>query len=553
MKPDGWSQVSQLYHAALAKDANERGRFLAKACEGDDALRREVESLLAHEGSAEGFLTTPALEMVAKVMAEDLGGSLSGRQIGSYQILSRLGAGGMGEVYRARDTRLNRQVALKFLSAEIADAASLGRFQREAQTTSSLNHPHILTVFEAGELDGRHYLATELIDGGTLKDWARVEKRTWRQIVELLVGVADGLAAAHAAGILHRDIKPDNILVTKNGYAKLADFGLAKLLEGGADVSSAVTAYGTRRGVVVGTVAYMSPEQASGKPLDARSDIFSFGVVLYELLAGQRPFSGATDLEVMQTIIHRAPEPLGDACPLALQSVVDKALEKDPAERYQSMRELVVDLKRSQRQSTAVAPASPGSSGARVTGAASRALRQPFFWSRPSSRGVFCGRRITSGRTRSPMPDPSVSPTSRPTRPTRRSRRMESSRSFSRTATALSMPGSARSAAASSSTSRRDRFRSHRMTRTHTASSASPAMARRCGFWRQRTCYGWRLPRAALRVPSCRTGRVPPGRPMARASCTTPRIQAIRSSSRIGTEAIPDRCSWRSLGFITTT
>jgi serine/threonine protein kinase/Tol biopolymer transport system component len=293
-----------------------------------------------------------------------------GARLGPYEILSALGAGGMGEVYLARDTRLNRPVALKFLSAEIADAASLGRFQQEAQTASSLNHPHILTVFEAGELDGRHYLATELIDGGTLKDWAGAEKRTWRHIVELLVGVADGLAAAHAAAILHRDIKPENILVTKNGYAKLADFGLAKLLEGGHDVSHAVTAVGTRQGVVVGTIAYMSPEQASGKPLDARSDIFSFGVVLYELLAGRRPFAGATDLEVMQTIIHRAPEPLGHDVPSALQSVVDKALEKDPAERYQSMRELVVDLKRAQRQSTAVAPASP------------RVERRPRHWGR---------------------------------------------------------------------------------------------------------------------------------------------------------------------------
>ena len=282
---------------------------------------------------------------------------LTGTRVESYEILEALGHGGMGEVYRARDTRLNRSVAIKFLSAEIEDAVSLRRFEQEAQTASSLNHPHILTVFEAGRWNGRQYLVTELIDGGTLKDWARAGTRTWRQIVELLVGVADGLAAAHAANILHRDIKPENILVTKNGYAKLADFGLAKLVEDGS-ISGAITAEGTRRGVVVGTIAYMSPEQASGKPLDARSDVFSFGVVLYELLSGRRPFSGVSDLEVLQAIIHGAPTPLGDAVPLPLRMVVEKALEKDPAERYQTMRDLVVDLRRLARQTTttAVAP-----------------------------------------------------------------------------------------------------------------------------------------------------------------------------------------------------
>ena len=194
-----------------------------------------------------------------------------------------------------------------------------------------------------------------------------------RQIVELLVGVADGLAAAHAAGILHRDIKPDNILVTRSGYAKLADFGLAKLDERATPdaATHTITAGQTRPGVVIGTIAYMSPEQASGKPLDARSDIFSFGVVLYELLAGRRPFAGATDLEVLQTVIHGAPEPLGEHVPIALRMVVEKALEKDPAERYQSMRDLVVDLRRVARQSETV----PVVSG--------RALRPPArLWRR---------------------------------------------------------------------------------------------------------------------------------------------------------------------------
>jgi len=278
-----------------------------------------------------------------------------GTQIGMYRIEAPLGEGGMGSVYRALDTKLNRPVAIKVLSDHLADAPARRRFQREAQMASSLNHPHLVTVYDIGEFEGRQYLVTEFVDGGTLKDWAKAERHTWRQIVEMLAGVADGLAAAHAAGILHRDIKPANILVAKNGYAKLADFGLAKLTDNTAgpesDATRTLTDGPTRPGMVVGSVAYMSPEQASGNSLDARSDIFSFGIVLYELLAGKRPFAGATELEVLKTIIHGAPEPLSAEVPQPVRSVVEKALEKDPAERYQSMREIVVDLRRVARYS----------------------------------------------------------------------------------------------------------------------------------------------------------------------------------------------------------
>ena len=284
----------------------------------------------------------------------------AGTLVGPYRIEAPLGEGGMGTVYRALDTKLNRPVAIKFLSDRLADAAARRRFQREAQMASSLNHPHILTVFDVGELEGRQYLVTEFVDGGTLQDWAKAHSRTWRQVVELLTGVGDGLAAAHGANILHRDIKPANILVARNGYAKLADFGLAKLSEKiSGDRTSTLTEGPTRPGVIVGTIAYMSPEQASGQALDARTDIFSFGVVLYELLAGRRPFGGRTDLELLQTIIHGAPDPLPVELPQALRGVVEKALEKDPDERYQSMRELVVDLRRAVRQSAASTPQAP--------------------------------------------------------------------------------------------------------------------------------------------------------------------------------------------------
>lgn len=276
----------------------------------------------------------------------------AGSRLGTYEIEGPLGAGGMGEVYRARDTRLNRSVAIKFLSQEVADSSARRRFQQEAETASALNHPHILTVHEAGEFQDRQYLVTEFVDGGTLKDWALRERRTWRQIAELLVGVADGLAAAHAAGIVHRDIKPDNILVSKSGYAKLADFGLAKLVERSRpeDVTRAVNQDHTRPGLVVGTVAYMSPEQAAGKPLDSRTDIFSFGAVLYELLAGRRPFEGKTDVDVLHSILNEPPKPLPQSLPFGVRMVVEKAIEKDPADRYQSMREMVVDLRRLARQ-----------------------------------------------------------------------------------------------------------------------------------------------------------------------------------------------------------
>jgi len=273
-----------------------------------------------------------------------------GTTIGVYRLEHLLGEGGMGVVYRAIDTKLNRAVAIKFLSTNLADASARRRFQREAQLASSLNHPHILTVHDADEFEGRQYLVTELAEGGTLRDRINAGHHDWRDIVESLIGVADGLAAAHEAGILHRDIKPENILLTKSGYAKLADFGLAKLQ----DSPMALTRTDidqTRPGRIVGTVTYMSPEQANGHPVDARSDVFSFGVVLYELLAGHRPFSGVTEIDVLHAIVNRAAAPLPDTLPRPLRMLVEKSLEKDPGARLQTMREIVGELRQVARQS----------------------------------------------------------------------------------------------------------------------------------------------------------------------------------------------------------
>ena len=348
-------RIERIYTGALKLDTDQRAAFIEGACAGDASVRKEVESLLACQPQADHFLESPAIEVAAQALAEaQKAGSesdLVGRTLLHYRITAKIGEGGMGVVYRAQDTNLNRPVAIKFLSGEAADEEAGRRFQQEAQTASSLNHPHILTVFETGEFQGQQYLVTEYIDGGTLHDWHMTTRPDWRQVVELLSGVADGLACAHEAAIVHRDIKPRNILVTKNGYAKLADFGLAKVLEHlERDTQTDTLTTGmTKPGVILGTIPYMSPEQASASPVDSRSDIFSFGIVLYEMLAGRRPFTGDTNLEVLHAIIHRDPPPLAECrpeLPASLCVVIEKALEKNPAERYQTMRELVVDLRR---------------------------------------------------------------------------------------------------------------------------------------------------------------------------------------------------------------
>ncbi|MGC2657207.1 MAG: protein kinase, partial [Bryobacteraceae bacterium] len=353
-----WAQVERAFNAAVELPEQQQVAFLANL---PAAVRGEVESLLAAHRRAGSFLDSEIGSQPSNGGAANHREIESNTQIGCYRIEALIGRGGMGVVYRALDTRLNRPVAVKFLFDEVGDAPARRRFQREAQTASSLSHPHILTVYDVGEFQGSQYMVTEFVDAGTLKNWARAEKRTWREIVTLITGVADGLATAHAAGILHRDIKPENILVGRNGYAKLADFGLAKLEERSAakGVTQSIGAEITRPGVMVGTIAYMSPELASGRPTDTRSDIFSFGVMLYELLAGHRPFQGRSDLEVLQNVIHGATAPLGSDIPLGLRGIVEKAIEKDPAERYQGMRDLVVDLRRLTRQGAETATVAP--------------------------------------------------------------------------------------------------------------------------------------------------------------------------------------------------
>src|SRR5215510_1615029 len=276
-------------------------------------------------------------------------------KISHYRILEKLGAGGMGVVYLAEDLKLGRKVAIKVLSHEFTtNRDRLHRFEQEASAASNLNHPNILTIHEMGVDDERHYIATEFIDGVTLRRKMAASQLETHEILDIAVQVASALEEAHSAGIVHRDIKPDNIMVRRNGYVKVLDFGLAKLTEtldrgpSDAEASTRVLVQ-TDAGVVMGTSHYMSPEQARGKPVDARSDIWSLGVVMYELVTGRTPFEGETSTDVIVAITQKEPPPLARFAPNVppeLDWIVMKALRKDRDERYQTIKELITDLKR---------------------------------------------------------------------------------------------------------------------------------------------------------------------------------------------------------------
>src|SRR5262245_29274269 len=311
MDPERWRQVEQIYLSALKYEGSTRGTFLAEACAGDDSLRREIESLLDHQTEAENLLETPVMEIAAKACANDQGKSLVGRSLGSYKILSPLGAGGMGEVYRARDSRLDRFVALKVLPAEVAtDAERMQRFVREAKAASALNHPNVAHIYEIGEAESVSFIAMEYVEGQTLAAKVNGHPLEIHEIVEIASQIADALDEAHSKGITHRDIKPANVMLTSRGQVKVLDFGLAKITRDQARpaTSDISTMTKTEPGVVMGTMPYMSPEQALGREVDHRSDLFSLGVVLYEMATGRLPFTGANSSETLDLILHRQPE-----------------------------------------------------------------------------------------------------------------------------------------------------------------------------------------------------------------------------------------------------
>ena len=352
MTPERYRQVGDLYHAALEVDASERAAFLERACAGDDDLRHEVESLIASHEQATQFIAAPALAVAAGQLAGEHADSFAGRTFAHYRVLELLSAGGMGRVYLAEDTALGRRVALKVLPEYFThDQNKIQRFRQEARAASALNHPNILTVHEVGQVDGTEFIATEYVDGETLREHMARARMTVGEVLDVAVPVASALHAAHESGIVHRDIKAENIMLRRDGIAKVLDFGLAKLatVSGEGQPQSMVE---TIPGVIMGTAAYMSPEQARALEMDARTDIWSFGVVLYETLAGRLPFAGATRSDIVAAILQTEPAPLARHAPNApdeLQRIVRKCLEKNREQRYQTSKELLDDLRRLQR------------------------------------------------------------------------------------------------------------------------------------------------------------------------------------------------------------
>jgi serine/threonine protein kinase/Flp pilus assembly protein TadD len=353
VEAERWRQIERLFHSALRRAPQDRDALLAEACSGDAELRREVESLLAEHERGGSLLVTAAADLAAD-WAQHQHQLTAEQTLGHFRILSPLGKGGMGEVYLAEDLKLRRKVALKLLPSAFTEHEDrLRRFEQEARAASALNHPSIITIYEIGEAGRLHYIATEYIEGQTLRALLKQGELPLDTVLEIALQVASALTAAHAAGILHRDIKPENIMRRPDGLVKVLDFGLAKLTEQPAfspATDAAVSAIiKTASGVVMGTINYMSPEQARGQEVDARSDIFSFGVVLYELLTGQAPFAGSTPSDVIAALLKSEPAPLGSygrEIPREMERMVMKALYKEREERYQTVEDLLVDLKK---------------------------------------------------------------------------------------------------------------------------------------------------------------------------------------------------------------
>jgi len=353
MTPERWLQTKQLFYAAIERGAGGRAAFLDEVCGDDEQMRNEVESLIAAHGQADSLIDKPLIEVAAPLLATHETKVTTGQSLGPYKIISQLGRGGMGEVYLAQDTRLGRRVALKLLPAGFrTDEERLRRFKQEARAASALNHPNIITIHEVGHIADAHFIATEFVEGHTQRASIKSGKMRLDESIDVVIQVASALHAAHEAGILHRDIKPENIMIRPDGYVKVVDFGLAKLSDRQAfihDTGASFSAVDTNPGILMGTVTYMSPEQARGLAMDGRSDLFSLGVVFYEMLAGRPPFKGATLSDVIVAILDKEPPALSSyaaEAPAQIESIINKALRKNVGERYQTAGAFLDDLKK---------------------------------------------------------------------------------------------------------------------------------------------------------------------------------------------------------------
>jgi serine/threonine protein kinase len=356
MTPERYQRIKELFHSALERAANERPAFLAEACGGDTALLAKVEALIAADEQPGDFMDAPAYEVAAEMLVENPTASLDGQRIGHYQVIGLLGSGGMGDVYLAKDTRLGRRVALKLLPDYLTDDESrVRRFKQEARAASALNHPNILTIYEIAQADGRYFIATEFLEGETLRQRMKSGRLKLDEALEIAVQIAGALSKAHQIGIVHRDIKPENIMLDAEGRVKVLDFGLAKyttpLNASDAEGSATENAY-TVPGVLMGTTGYMSPEQTRGLAVDARTDIWSLGVVLYEMVAGRLPFNGQTRSDVLAAILKNEPEPLSGQMVVpsdGLQRILETSLQKEREKRYQTSKDFSLDMENLRR------------------------------------------------------------------------------------------------------------------------------------------------------------------------------------------------------------
>jgi len=338
-------KVESLYYAALERPIDERPAFLRAACPGDDGLRRDVESLLSEDGKAQTVISTPAIPAAQQMATDNSGAPLAGHRFGAYQIVSLIGAGGMGRVYRARDTRLGRDVAIKVLpTAFTSDVDRVARFEREARLLAALNHPNIATIHEVEHVDGIQAIVLELIDGETLSERLERGPLLLRDALRYAAALADALDAAHEKGIVHRDLKPGNIKITSADTVKVLDFGLAKELRDArrtddVALSATTTIGGTEEGTIIGTAAYMSPEQARGKAIDKRGDIWAFGCVLYEMLSAKQAFGGKTVPDVLVAVLEHEPDfgRLPSTIPSNVRSLIRHCLQKDPRRRLRDI------------------------------------------------------------------------------------------------------------------------------------------------------------------------------------------------------------------------